>query len=115
MMKWAALFLCAGAAVAAYNTAPPWEKSSSHFTGQSLFREHCTVCHDVDKDQKSTRKIGPSLRHLLSDPARPLSKGRRSRAYVTVRIQYGGPLMPAFMKRMNDGEIAALLAYLESK
>lgn len=112
-MKWLCLLLCAGAVVAADKGAPPWERPS--LTGQSLFREHCTVCHDIDKDQKTTRKLGPSLNHLFKNPKLPLSKGKPNRAYVIVRIQYGGPVMPAFLKRMNDAQIATLIAYLESK
>src|SRR5690242_6298493 len=95
----------------AADTPPPWEKpAAASFLGQQVFRENCAVCHDIDKDQKSTRKIGPSLYHLFKNPKLPLSKGKPNRAYVMVRIQYGGPVMPAFMKRMNDGQMAALLA-----
>ena len=97
-------------------TAPPWERPGAVTRmGESLYRENCTVCHDIDKDQKTTRKIGPSLSHLFKNPRLPLSKGRPSRDYVKIRIQYGGQIMPAFMKRMNDEQIAALLAYLETK
>lgn len=96
--------------------APPWEKPGAVIRlGESLYRENCAVCHDIDKDQKSTRKIGPSLNHLFKKPRLPLSKGRPSRDYVKVRIQYGGQVMPAFMKRINEEQIAALLVYLESK
>ena len=101
---------------AAEQDAPPWEKPGAVTRlGESLYRENCAVCHDIDKDQKSTRKIGPSLNHVFKNPRLPLSKGRPSRDYIKVRIQYGGQVMPAFMKRMNDEQIAALLAYLESK
>jgi mono/diheme cytochrome c family protein len=102
------------ALLAAEQTAPPWEKPAARL-GESLYRENCTVCHDIEKDQKATRKIGPSLNHLFKNPRLPLSKSRPSRDYVKIRIQYGGQVMPAFMKRMNDEQIAALLAYLESK
>ena len=102
--------------LAAEQTAPPWEKPDAVTrTGEVLYRENCTVCHDIDKDQKTTRKIGPSLNHVFKNPRLPLSKSRPSRDYVKIRIQYGGLIMPAFMKRMNDEQIAALLAYLESK
>ena len=102
--------------VAAEKTTPPWEKPEAVARmGEGVYRENCTVCHDIDKDQKGTRKIGPSLNHLFKNPKLPLSKGRPSRDYVKVRIQYGGQIMPAFMKRMNDEQITALLAYLESK
>lgn len=114
MTKWFWLLVCAGAVMAADNGAPPWERPSTP-PGQSLFRENCAVCHDIDKDQNSTRKLGPSLNHLFKNPKLPLSKGKPNRAYVMVRIQYGGPVMPAFMKRMNEAQIAELLAYLESK
>jgi mono/diheme cytochrome c family protein len=114
MTKWLWLLVCAGSVMAADSGVPPWERPSTP-PGQSLFREYCTVCHDIDKDQKSTRKLGPSLNHLFKNPKLPLSKSKPNRAYVMVRIQYGGAVMPAFMKRMNDAEIAALLAYLESK
>ena len=101
---------------AADQTAPPWERPGAVTRmGENLYRENCTVCHDIDKDQKATRKIGPSLNHLFKNPRLPLSKSRPSCDYVKIRIQYGGQIMPAFMKRMNDEQIAALLAYLESK
>jgi len=104
------------ALLAAEQTPLPWEKPEAVTRlGEGLYRENCTVCHDIDKDQKATRKIGPSLNHLFKNPRLPLSKGRPSRDYVKVRIQYGGQIMPSFMKRMNDEQIAALLAYLESK
>lgn len=112
-MKWLWL-LCASVALAADQGAPPWERQSAP-AGQSLFREYCTVCHDIDKDQKSTRKLGPSLHHLFKNPQLPLSKGKPTRAYVMVRIQFGGPVMPAFRTKMNGPQIAALVAYLESK
>lgn len=102
--------------LAGEQTSPPWEKPEAVTRlGEALYRENCTVCHDVDKDQKATRKIGPSLNHMFKNPRLPLSKSRPSHDYVKVRIQYGGQIMPAFMKRMNDEQIAALLAYLESK
>jgi mono/diheme cytochrome c family protein len=110
------IFMFPLALLAAEQTAPPWEKPGAVTRlGESLYRENCTVCHDIDKDQKATRKIGPSLNHLFKNPRLPLSKGRPSRDYVKIRIQYGGQIMPAFMKRMNDDQVAALLAYLESK
>ena len=114
MTKVAWLLLFAGMVMASDNDAPPWERPSPP-PGLNLFRENCAVCHDIDKDQKTTRKIGPSLNHLFKNPKLPLSKGKPNRVYVMVRIQYGGAVMPAFMKRMNEAQIAELLAYLESK
>ena len=116
MKRWLCILLASAAAFAGEKPAPPWEKpATALLSGQHLFRENCAVCHDIDKDQKSTRKIGPSLHHLFKNPRLPLSKSRPNRAYVIVRIQYGGSVMPAFMKRMNDDQMAMLIAYLENK
>jgi mono/diheme cytochrome c family protein len=115
-MRLARFLLLAAGLSAAENHAPPWEKPGATIAlGQNLYRENCAVCHDVDKDQRSTRKIGPSLRHLFTNKKLPLSGGRPSREYVTIRIRYGGVLMPSFQKSLNDSQLGALLAYLESK
>ena len=115
-MKWLCFLWCAGALMADGRAAPPWEKpADTALVGGNLFREYCAVCHDVDRDQAGTRKIGPSLHHLFKNPKLPLSKGRPNRGYVMVRIHYGGPVMPAFMKKIDNAQMAALLTYLESK
>jgi mono/diheme cytochrome c family protein len=93
---------------------PPWEKSNSS-VGRDLFRENCAVCHDIDKDQKHTRKFGPSLNHLFKNEKLPLSHAKPSRQYVVVRIKFGGALMPAFAKQLSESEIATLIDYLASK
>lgn len=94
--------------------APPWEKSRVD-VGRDLFRENCAVCHDIDKDQKHTRKLGPSLNHLFKNEKLPLSHAKPSRPYVVVRIKFGGALMPAFRQYMSDSEISTLVDYMASK
>jgi mono/diheme cytochrome c family protein len=94
--------------------SPPWEKSPL-VAGRDLFRENCAVCHDIDKDQKHSRKIGPSLNHLFTNEKLPLSHGKPNRPYIVVRIKYGGGLMPAFKKQLSDSEIDTLVDYLASK
>ena len=93
--------------------ALPWE-AHSH-VGRDLYRENCAVCHDVDKNKKDSRKIGPSLNHLFQNETLPLSKAKPSKDFVVVKIKFGGQLMPAFMKKMTDAEINALVSYLETK
>lgn len=93
--------------------APPWENSRA--VGRDLFRENCAVCHDIDKDKAHSRKIGPSLNHLFNNPRLPLSHGKPNRQYVIARIKFGGVIMPAFAKRMNDSEINTLIDYIASK
>ena len=112
-MKGLLLLLCL-AASAAELTPLPWEKSRLA-AGRDLYRENCVVCHDIDKDVKHSRKIGPSLNHLFKNPLLPLSKGKTNRPYVVVRVKFGGQLMPAFAKRLSADEIEALIDYVASK
>jgi mono/diheme cytochrome c family protein len=93
---------------------PTWEKSRIN-VGGDLFRENCAVCHDIDKDQKHTRKLGPSLNRLFKNEKLPLSHGKPNRPYVVIRIKFGGALMPAFAKQLNDSEISTLVDYIASK
>ena len=92
---------------------PPWENHLS--VGRDLYRENCAVCHDIDKDQKQSHKIGPSLNHLFQNARLPMSHGKPSRPYVVVRIKYGGGLMPAFAKKLNAAEIDRIVEYIDSK
>ena len=94
--------------------APPWEKSPL-LAGRDLYRENCAVCHDIDKDQRHSRKIGPSLNHLFKNEKMPLSHAKPNRPYVVVRIKFGGGLMPAFRNKLSDPEINTLIDYIESK
>jgi mono/diheme cytochrome c family protein len=113
-LKWVLLLVVAGVLSAADIKTPPWEKSPL-IAGRDLFRENCAVCHDIDKDQKHTRKFGPSLNHLFKNEKLPLSHGKPSRPYVVVRIKFGGALMPAFRTRLSDPEINTLIDYIASK
>ncbi len=113
--KWALLLLGLTATLSAADIKPPpWE--TPHLAiARDLFRENCAVCHDIDKDQRHTRKFGPSLNHLFKNERLPLSHGKPSRQYVIVRIKFGGALMPAFRKKLNDSEINTLIDYIASK
>jgi mono/diheme cytochrome c family protein len=108
------LLLASGCLSAADVKSPPWE-TSPLVVGRDLYRQNCTVCHDIDKDQKHTRKLGPSLNHLFKNASMPLSHGKPNRAYVIVRIKFGGALMPAFRTQLSDSEINTLIDYIASK
>ena len=99
---------------AADSKTPPWEGSRITM-GRDLFRENCAVCHDIDKDQKSTHKFGPSLHHLFKNPRLPMSNGKPTRPYVMVRVKFGGAVMPAFAKKLNDNEINTIIDYIAAK
>ncbi len=111
---WALLIVFVAGLSGAEIKSPPWEESQL-VAGRDLFRENCTVCHDIDKDQKHTRKFGPSLNHLFRNEKLPLSHGKPSRPYVTLRIKFGGALMPAFRTQLSDSEINTLINYIASK
>ena len=104
----------AGALSGADIKSPPWEKSPL-IAGRDLFRENCAVCHDIDKDQRHSRKLGPSLNRLFKNEKLPLSHGKPTRPYVMVRIKFGGALMPAFRTQLSDSEINTLIDYIASQ
>jgi mono/diheme cytochrome c family protein len=112
--KWTLLLFFAASLGAADLKPPPWEKSPL-IAGRNLFRANCAVCHDIDKDQAHTRKLGPSLNHLFTNAKLPLSHGKPSRPYVVVRIKFGGALMPAFRAQLSDSEVNTLVDYIASK
>jgi len=91
---------------------PPWEKNRLRI-GQSLYRENCVVCHDIDKQQ--SKKSGPSFYQLFKRDKMPLSNTRPNRDYIKVRVKFGGSLMPAFRQRLSDSEINTLMDYMASK
>jgi mono/diheme cytochrome c family protein len=112
--KWLAVFAFATILSAADTRNPPWE-TPRLVIGRDLYRENCSVCHDIDKDKLHSRKFGPSLSHLFKNDKMPLSHAKPNRQYVAVRIKYGGALMPAFGKRLNESQIDDLIDYIASK
>jgi mono/diheme cytochrome c family protein len=78
---------------------------------QALYRENCVVCHDVD--QATSKKPGPSFYRLFERDKMPIANTKPNRAYIKVRVKFGGPLMPAFGKTLTDAEIDLILDYLE--
>jgi mono/diheme cytochrome c family protein len=105
------LALVAGLA-AADRASLPWEKGRLR-AGQALYREHCAVCHDIDKVQ--SKKLGPSFYHLFQRERMPIAKMKPNREYIRVRVQFGGPLMPAFRQRLSAAETETLIDYIASK
>ena len=105
------LLLVAGLA-AADRVSPPWEKDRLR-AGQSLYRENCAVCHDVDKAQ--SKKLGPSFYRLFQRDRMPIAKMKPSRDYIKVRVQFGGKVMPEFRQRLSAVQIETLIDYIASK
>jgi mono/diheme cytochrome c family protein len=90
----------------------PWEKNHLRI-GQALYRENCVVCHEIDRPQ--SKKLGPPFYQLFKRDRMPLSRGKPNREYITVRVKFGGPLMPAFRQRLSDSEINTLIDYIASR
>ena len=98
--------------LAAENPKVPWEKNPQR-VGQALYRENCIVCHDIDTPQ--SKKLGPSFYRLFQQEKMPMSNAKPNRAYIKVRVKFGGPLMPAFRQRLKEREIDALIDYMASR
>ena len=92
----------------------PWEKNHLQ-VGLSLYRANCAVCHDVDKPQADSKKMGPSFYHLFQSDKLPLSGDKLTRAAIADKIKGGGVIMPAFGDKLNTSEINTLLDYLQTK
>jgi mono/diheme cytochrome c family protein len=90
----------------------PWEKNRL-LIGQALYRENCVVCHDIDKPE--SKKLGPSFYRLFKREKMPIASMKPTRDYVKVRVQFGGPIMPAFRQWLTDAEIDTLIDYIASK
>lgn len=77
--------------------------------GKETF-EQCSVCHNVDKDEK---KMGPSLMGLFKHEK--LTNGKKvTEANVKAVINAGGNGMPAYADMLSDDEKADLIAYLKT-
>ncbi len=92
----------------------PWEKNHLQI-GQALYRTNCVVCHDIDRPQAESKKFGPSFYQLFRRDKMPLAAMKPNRDYIKIRIKFGGAIMPAFAKTLNDSEIDTLLDYIQSK
>ncbi len=113
-MKTVILLIVIAGAIFAQHRELPWEKNYLQ-VGQALYRENCVVCHDVDKSQKETKKLGPSFYQLFKRERMPMSNQPPNRAYILTRVKFGGAIMPAFAKKMTPAEMEILLDYMQSK
>jgi mono/diheme cytochrome c family protein len=98
--------------IAAERRPIPWERRRL-LIGQTLYRENCVVCHDIDRPQ--SKKAGPSFYQLFKRDKMPLANLKPSREYIKVRVKFGGALMPAFRQTLTDSEIDTLIDYIAAK
>src|SRR3979411_727404 len=77
--------------------------------GKEVF-EQCSVCHNVDNDEK---KMGPSLMGLFKHDK--LKSGKKvTEANVKAIINAGGNGMPAYADMLSDEEKDNVIAYLKT-
>ncbi|MGI8961356.1 MAG: c-type cytochrome [Bryobacteraceae bacterium] len=104
----ASCLLCASLVMGA---ARPQGKSGSGDAakGKDVF-EQCSVCHNVDTDEK---KMGPSLKGLFKKSK--LNNGKPvNEANVLEQINNGGNGMPAYADILSADDKANVLAYLKT-
>ena len=90
----------------------PWEKNRLR-AGQTLYRENCVVCHDIDYAQ--SKKLGPSFYQLFRREKMPIASVKPNRDYIKVRARFGGTIMPAFRQRLTEADLNTLIDFIESK
>jgi mono/diheme cytochrome c family protein len=113
MIRTCALALGFAALLAGADRRPlPWEKNHL-LIGQALYRENCVVCHEIDRPQ--SKKLGPDFYRLFERPQMPIARMKPSREYISVRVKFGGALMPAFRRRLSDRDIDTLIDYIASR
>jgi cytochrome c len=84
--------------------------SASAAQGQTLFNEHCALCH---YDHSEAQKLGPGLKGIYA--RRKFADGKKvDDAGMIARIEKGGEDMPGLKAPLKPEEIRALIAYLRT-
>lgn len=105
------ILLLLGSGKAMDKKLPPWEKPLR--VGRYLYLENCSVCHEINKSE--SKKIGPTLFRVFQNEKLPYSGGEPSEAYIRIKIQFGGDVMPPFMGKLTNAQIDELVAFIRSK
>ncbi len=107
------LALCAGAAVGCKHYPPPVpleQLSAEQQAGHQVFQAQCAQCHYDRVDQP---RNGPSLLSVFKKPS--LHSGAAATdERVTDTVLHGHGLMPAMGNRVDEQQLAELLAYLHT-
>ncbi len=80
--------------------------------GAVLFKEKgCADCHFVDR---TDTKVGPGLKGLFKRDTLPVSGRAMSEANIRKQLTSPFRAMPSYAKRLSDGQIEALIAFLKA-
>ena len=55
------------------------------------------------------------LFRLFQNEKLPFSGGTPSEAYVDIKIQFGGDVMPAFLNKLTLGQIKRIIEYIRAQ
>ena len=105
-----ALILCGSLALSLMAAAGKAGGNADAAKGKSAFDDSCSMCHNVDTDEK---KMGPSLKGLFKHKA--LASGKPvNDANVMAQINNGGNGMPGYADQLSADDKANILAYLHT-
>lgn len=79
-------------------------------SGHAIFQSQCAACH---YDRQSGALHGPSLAGVFKKPALP-SGAAATDERVTATMLHGRGMMPALSGKLDDQDVADLLAYLHT-
>ncbi len=71
--------------------------------GEALYHRYCGMCHST---QAGIKIVGPSLSGEMKGPH------GKTAAQVRMQTELGKGLMPSFKGKLNDVELADLIAYI---
>ncbi len=106
---WLALAVTASIMQSGCHTAPALTQQES--AGKQLYLGRCAHCHE-DNDL-ALKKAPPDLHRLFGQP-KPPSGAPANDAEIRRVVLAGKGMMPAFVGRFNDEQMAALIAYLHT-
>jgi mono/diheme cytochrome c family protein len=89
----------------------PAPLTKQQMNGLGLYKERCTHCHE--ENDLALKKVPPDLHGLFKKATLP-SGAPATDAEVKRVVLSGKGMMPAFAGRFDDGQMAALLAYLHT-
>lgn len=106
-----ALMACGAALMAAAGCHSKPEFTPQQVEGKQLYDVRCAHCHE-DNDL-GLKKVPPNLHGLFDSPKLPSGLPATDQM-VAREVLSGRGMMPAFVGRFTDEQMAALLAYLHT-
>ncbi|MDQ6992635.1 MAG: cytochrome c [Mariprofundus sp.] len=71
----------------------------AEINADKIYSKKCKMCHKFDK-----KKVGPAFKDMHKDPA-----------VLKAMIQNGRKMMPKFKRKLNEEQINAMVAFIQSK